>query len=123
MKVAIILSAVLGLCSFGFGQTAPPAAVPASTSATAQIQSRRDAPPLTNDEIAAVARFQSNTVTRVLGVSVRVDGVIPQAVRTGHPLQLINPFAPPEYGNGFQNVTVDPESGRANGIRFLGIKF
>ena len=30
----------------------------------------------------------------------RTGGVIPRAMRSGNPLQLINPFAPAKYGNG-----------------------
>ena len=124
MRSALIFLAAWVLASIGFGQSpspAPPAPAPAA--ATAQTEGGRDTLRLTRDEIATVARFQSETVTRILGVRVTIDGVIPMALRTRHPLQLINPFAPPEYGTGFENVTVDPETGRANGIRFLGIKF
>jgi hypothetical protein len=34
----------------------------------------------------------------------RTGGVIPRAIRSGNPLQLINPFAPAKYGNG-SNMT------------------
>jgi hypothetical protein len=35
----------------------------------------------------------------------RTGGVIPRAVRSGNPLQLINPWAPAKYGNG-SNMTM-----------------
>ncbi len=35
----------------------------------------------------------------------RTGGVIPRAVRSGNPLQLINPFAPAKYGNGTNMTT------------------
>jgi hypothetical protein len=34
----------------------------------------------------------------------RTGGVVPRAIRSGNPLQLINPFAPAKYGNG-SNMT------------------
>jgi hypothetical protein len=86
-------------------------------------RNRKETLALTRDEIATVARFQTDTVTRIFGVKITVDGVIPMALRTRHPLQLINPLAPAEYGNGFENVTADPDTRQATGIRFLGIKF
>lgn len=35
----------------------------------------------------------------------RTGGVVPRALRSGNPLQLINPFAPAKYGNG-SNMTM-----------------
>ena len=35
------------------------------------------------------------------------DGAIQKAVRTGAPLQMINPFAPREYGDGSECVYYD----------------
>lgn len=35
----------------------------------------------------------------------RTGGVVPRAIRSGNPLQLINPFAPAKYGNG-TNMTM-----------------
>src|SRR5262249_51715908 len=39
----------------------------------------------------------------------RTGGVIPRAVRSGNPLQLINPWAPAKYGNG-SNMTTSASS-------------
>ena len=100
----------------GFAQAAPPPP-PAQTI-------DHDSPPaLTQPEISSVARFQTSTVSHIFGLTVQTDGVIPRAFRTNNPLQLINPLAPPEYGNGWDNVTTDPQTGRANGIVFFGIRF
>lgn len=120
MRTAVILLAALVSSSVCTGQALDP---PTPTQASAQTEPRREPVALTRDEIAAVARFQSDTVSRILGMNVTVDGVIPKALRARHPLQLINPLAPSEYGNAFENVTVDPETRQANGIRLLGIKF
>jgi hypothetical protein len=43
-------------------------------------------------------------------------GVIPRAARSGHPLQMLNPFAPPRYGTSQQSVALKPEHpGQTNG--------
>jgi len=52
-----------------------------------------------------------------------LEGVAVQAIRTDNPLQLINPFAPPEYGRAEDNVTRDPVSGKASGLKLFSIKF
>jgi hypothetical protein len=53
-----------------------------------------------------------------------VSGLIPRAIRGGNPLQMFNPFAPPEYGTGEENVSFDPGvPGKANGINFFSISF
>jgi hypothetical protein len=84
---------------------------------------RDETPALTDRQLADLARFQSETVSRVLGLNMKTDGAVPRAFRTRNPLQLINPFAPPEYGSSFDNVTTDLLTDRPDGIRILGVKF
>jgi hypothetical protein len=122
MKIASLLLSLLAFSRCGLGQTPPDTEAPVPASATVHAETKAGST-MTKSEAAAVAQFQSDIFTHVFGVSVRLDGVIPRAIRAGNPLQLINPFAPPEYGSAFDNVTVDPQSGQANGIRLLGIKF
>jgi len=38
-----------------------------------------------------------------------VDGAVQKAVRSGNPLQMVNPFAPQEYGDGSECVYNDGE--------------
>lgn len=38
-----------------------------------------------------------------------VDGAVQKAARTGNPLQMLNPFAPREYGNGSECVYHDQD--------------
>lgn len=43
-------------------------------------------------------------------------GVIPRAIRSGNPLQMVNPFAPARYGTSQQSVALRPEfPGQRNG--------
>ena len=61
----------------------------------------------------------------VVTVAPRTDGVVPRAIRSGSPLQMINPFAPASYGSGADTVrheTNDPY-GRAQGIKLVSIEF
>ncbi|MEY2485398.1 MAG: hypothetical protein QOH39_1046 [Verrucomicrobiota bacterium] len=53
-----------------------------------------------------------------------VSGVIPRAIRSGNPLQMLNPFAPAKYGTAEENVSLDPDvPGKGNGINFFSISF
>jgi hypothetical protein len=40
-----------------------------------------------------------------------------------NPLKLIDPRAPREMGDGYDNVSRDPVTGRAEGIRLFTITF
>ena len=60
-----------------------------------------------------------------VAIGPRTDGVVPRAIRSGNPLQMINPLAPAEYGNG-QDVTrhdVNDPSQRPQGIKLYAIEF
>lgn len=53
----------------------------------------------------------------------RTSGVAAQAVRVRNPLRLIDPRAPRELGDGNDNVSRDPVTGQAQGIRVFTISF
>jgi len=54
----------------------------------------------------------------------QVTGVIARAIRTGNPLQMLNPMAPAKYGTAEENVVLDPDvPGKWDGIKLLGISF
>lgn len=51
------------------------------------------------------------------------DGILSDLFEADQPLQLINPFAPPEYGAGEENLVRDPVSNQPSGLRLLSFKF
>ncbi len=54
----------------------------------------------------------------------QVTGVIARAIRSGNPLQMLNPLAPAKYGTAEENVLLDPDvPGKWDGIKLLGISF
>ncbi len=55
----------------------------------------------------------------------RVDGSIPRAIRSGHPLQVINPLAPAEYGDGRDMVRreADDPYQRPRGLKLFVVEF
>jgi hypothetical protein len=52
----------------------------------------------------------------------RYGGVIGQALEARQPWQLFNPLAPPEFGDGTQNLSVNPVTGRAEGVTLLSFQ-
>ncbi len=60
-----------------------------------------------------------------VAIGPRTDGVVPRAIRSGNPLQMINPAAPAEYGNG-QDVArreVNDPNQRPQGLKLYSIEF
>src|SRR5579859_3639610 len=51
------------------------------------------------------------------------SGIIPEAMKADYPLQLINPFAPPEYGYGEQNLSPDISIRHEPGLKFFSVDF
>ncbi len=54
---------------------------------------------------------------------IKYGGFVSQVAQMEQPLQLINPLAPPEYGDGTQNLSLNPETGRAEGVTLFSIHF
>ncbi len=61
----------------------------------------------------------------VVTLTPRTEGVVPRAVRSGQPLQMINPFAPAAYGNGQDVVRREPTDpyARPQGIKLVAFEF
>ena len=70
-------------------------------------------------------RTKARTRNAPTHLAPRVDGVVVRAVRSGHPLQMINPGAPVEYGTGQDMVrheASDPYQ-RPQGIKLFAVEF
>ena len=53
-----------------------------------------------------------------------IEGVVQAAIRHGNPVQMLNPAAPPEYGNAHDHVTHDPnDPGKPKGIALFAWTF
>ncbi len=78
---------------------------------------------LPSEKVRDMMRFQTTTVARVLGVNFEVDGVLPRLLKADHPLHLINPLAPADYGTGFENLSLNPRTHQIEGISFLSFRF
>ena len=89
--------------------------------------------------VAATASVNSRSSTRLeaqrraaqraaVGTTVapaRIDGSVVRAARSGNPLQMVNPAAPAEYGDG-RDVTrheVDDPYQRPQGLKLFAVEF
>lgn len=60
---------------------------------------------------------------KIVGERVVYSGIGIQLIRAPNPLQLINPWAPKEYGPSDQNLAIDPVTQKPAGLRFFAIRF
>lgn len=92
-------------------------------SAEAQSPSRRAR--ARSREGAFVAPRLPGANTSIAPVTPPTGGAIPRAVRSGNPLQLLNPLAPAEYGSGHDVVRHDDDDPyqRPRGIKLVTFQF
>jgi hypothetical protein len=109
MKTLLVLSSVLVAGSL-WAQNSPPSNYPFNAE---NIPQRRDT-------LLTPKLIQPNEIA---GHKVAYSGVAVQIVKTKQPLQLLDPFAPPEYGSGYQNNDRDIITHQSNGIRLFSIHF
>jgi len=64
-----------------------------------------------------------NNKNKIAHRRVTYSGIVVQTLKADKPLQLLNPVAPEEYGNGETSVTREPKTGRVNGLRIFSIEF
>lgn len=84
--------------------------------------------PLTDAELATYTHgyvFGTPEVSydRIVGERVVYSGISIQLIRAPNPIQLINPWAPKEYGPSDQNLAIDPVTKKAAGLKFFAISF
>lgn len=68
-------------------------------------------------------QFQASLPNSVFGTNLKYQGVVPMLWQAPNPLQIINPLAPANYGDGHQNVIVDPSTRQQQGIKLIQVRF
>lgn len=99
-------------------QAQPTNAPPAQPKQSFQAQIAR--PPVPAPAVVAPIPLKPN---EMISGKLIYSGISVEAVKTGHPLQLFNPFAPPKYGGPAENVIQDPITGRFSGLKLFAIRF
>src|ERR1700761_686797 len=59
----------------------------------------------------------------IAGHKVVYSGAAVQVARSTHPLQMFNPLAPEEYGDGHQNLDRDIITGKPTGFKLISVDF
>ena len=69
-------------------------------------------------------RAISPLVTPTTGQDSKVvlDGALVRATRAGQPCQVVNPFAPKEFGDGYDNVSINPVTRQPAGVVLLSVR-
>lgn len=71
----------------------------------------------------ATIEIQRVAPNQVISGKLVYEGIFVETVKMDNPLQLINPFAPARYGNGDDNLDLDPVTGHVNGLKFFSVRF
>jgi hypothetical protein len=84
--------------------------------------------PSTQTELAArpletLPQFTEQKPNEIRAGRLTLEGITVEAVKTDNPLQLLNPFAPSQYGEAEDNVLRDPISGRISGLKLFSVRF
>ena len=104
---------VLAVSGIALGQNAP---VTPTTTVTAPA-------PAADATLQNTVPIQVHSPSAVVGAGdiltrpqPKVGGALARAARARQPWQAINPFAPAEFGRGYENVTEDPHTRQPTGI-------
>jgi len=105
LVLSILLATATSL-AFGQGQGELTTTTTTTTTATGRLQTQ-----LPNDRPGAVPYVPK-------------EGAVQVALRTGRPLQLLNPLAPARYGTAHEHVSHDSnDPGKPKGIVFFAWNF
>ena len=112
MKTRLVLLSLLAAGTLVAGQPQPK---PAEHSVKTTVTPRLNA--------SASATRPTEKPNEIKGLRVTYSGVAVQVAKTKNPAQLINPFAPAEYGSGHQNLDWDIITGKPTGFKFFSISW
>ena len=113
MKQLLCLFVFAFVASVGAQSTTTPTVAPAPT---VQTTLPSQPPPVTIE-------LQRTPPNQVISGKFVYEGILVQTVKTDNPLQLINPLAPSRYGDGADNLDLDPIGGGVTGLKLFSVRF
>ena len=108
------------------------AAASAQTQAASKTSRNNSTATATGTATGTISRRNSrftkqttNSGNTIYARPAQVDGAAVRAVRSGNPLQMINPFAPASYGDGHDVTRREPSDPyqRPEGIKLVTVEF
>ena len=118
MKMIPVITFALFTVIAAHGQLGPAKHKPETTA-----QKKPEPPAPTEHKISTHTSITTNLPNAFVAPNARFNGIAVQAVKSGRPLQMINPCAPAEFGNGEANVSRDPRTGQQQGLKLFVVKF
>ena len=113
MKQLLCLLAFALVASAGAQSTTTPTVAPAPT---VQTTLPSQPPPMT-------VELQRTPPNQVISGKFVYEGILVETVKMDNPLQLVNPLAPARYGNGVDNLDLDPIGGGVTGLKLFSVRF
>ncbi len=122
MKISL-LAAVGTVCLFSVSALHAQSDTTTRTARTKGVVTRTTSTTITRNNNRRPNVIQRTTPT--VTVAPRTDGVLPRAIRSGSPLQMINPFAPASYGSGQEVARHEPSDpyAKPQGIKIATVDF
>jgi hypothetical protein len=115
-----LITLLSALPMMAFAQT-PPVSTNNPAPGEARLQQTLPKPVDSGVEFQAIRDLAQPTTGQVSRVV--LEGALVRATQAGQPWQVINPVAPKEFGDGLDNVSLDPLTRRPSGIVLLSIRF
>ncbi len=109
----------LGFAAQAQSTNATPANINTNTNASAWTEAQ----PAGTIGTSVEARLELAKPNEVVTGNLTLSGILVEAVKTRHPLQLLNPLAPAEYGSSADNVVFNPINGKVVGLKIFAIRF
>jgi|SRR6185503_8814678 hypothetical protein len=117
-----LITLLTALPVLAFAQN-PPASTnnPAQSPGDAKLQQALPKPVDSDAEFQAIRGLVQPATGQVSRVV--LEGALVRATQAGQPWQAINPAAPMEFGDGWDNVSLDPRTRQPSGIVLLSLRF
>ena len=115
-----LITLLSALPMMAFAQT-PPVSTNNPAPGDARLQQTLPKPADSEAQFQAIRDLALTTTGQVSRVA--WEGALVRATRASQPWQAINPVAPKEFGDGLDNVSLDPLTRRPSGIVLLSIRF
>ena len=122
MKRLIILLSFVAAFGVRAQSTNGPASTPAVTNAAPGLTAQ-GLEAQTSDRFQRTFVFRETKPNEIAKGNITYSGIAIEAAKKRNPLQLVNPFAPAEYGSPEDNIVRDPINGRVRGLKLFAIRF
>ncbi len=122
MRTTITLIRLLiSLPVISSAQTTPESTNQPAPPGDARLHQTLPKPADSDAEFRAISPLATPTTGQVSKVA--LEGALVRATRAGQPWQVINPFAPKEFGDGYDNVSLNPITRQPAGVVLLSVRF